>query len=283
MSILALRPVMSGPKRHLADRYHPTEIRPARLEPGVFRARHSAACLQRHQKRHGWCCCEATALQDDIDPKSHLILRCLAKAGPRRMLKQNAARSAPRIAKAAPHDLPHPAADLGNRPTTSIWTDFTNAYNGETLIGSYPAGAFMADWTLRPKRVHRTLTRWRRLWAPPAARHSTLRTVARRHSARTCSPERNRTCGRCAGGSGGDLHRNIGAQSAKAKPWGPCCARSLAETHQAYVFLQKNLILSTALWISQSTRTRSSTYRFQRAIANFYQIRFQEHRRCSQG
>ncbi len=43
--------------------------------------------------------------------------------------------------------FPIPPQIWAKRPITSIWTDFTNAYNGKTLIGSYPVGAFMADWT----------------------------------------------------------------------------------------------------------------------------------------
>lgn len=43
--------------------------------------------------------------------------------------------------------FPIPPQIWAERPNTSIWTDFTNAYNGETLIGSYPVGALMADWS----------------------------------------------------------------------------------------------------------------------------------------
>lgn len=44
--------------------------------------------------------------------------------------------------------FPIPPQIWAERPITSIWTDFTNAYDGKTLIGSYPAGAPMNDWTL---------------------------------------------------------------------------------------------------------------------------------------
>jgi hypothetical protein len=43
--------------------------------------------------------------------------------------------------------FPIPPQIWAERPITSIWTDFTNTYDGTTLIGSYPVGAFMADWT----------------------------------------------------------------------------------------------------------------------------------------
>lgn len=43
--------------------------------------------------------------------------------------------------------FPIPPQIWAKRPFTSIWTDFTNAYDGETLIGSYPVGVPLADWT----------------------------------------------------------------------------------------------------------------------------------------
>lgn len=43
--------------------------------------------------------------------------------------------------------FPIPPQIWTQRRNTSIWTDFTNAFDGETLIGSYPVGGPLADWT----------------------------------------------------------------------------------------------------------------------------------------
>lgn len=43
--------------------------------------------------------------------------------------------------------FPIPPQIWAKRPITSIWTDFTNAYDGTTLIGSYAVGAPPGDWT----------------------------------------------------------------------------------------------------------------------------------------
>ncbi|QJP13675.1 hypothetical protein G3545_08410 [Starkeya sp. ORNL1] len=43
--------------------------------------------------------------------------------------------------------FPIPPQIWAKRPITSLWTDFTNAYNGKTLIGSYPVGVSPSGWT----------------------------------------------------------------------------------------------------------------------------------------
>ncbi len=45
------------------------------------------------------------------------------------------------------HDLPPSRPLFASKRITSIWTDFKDAYDGKTLITSYPTGAGPAGWT----------------------------------------------------------------------------------------------------------------------------------------
>lgn len=54
--------------------------------------------------------------------------------------------------------FPHPAPLFASKRITSIWTDFKDAYDGKTLIGSYPTGSFMSDWSALTADVPSTRT-----------------------------------------------------------------------------------------------------------------------------